>query len=193
MRVESLGPASSAPATGGGTRWRLAPTPPHLTGFSLLELLAVLLIIGIVATMAVLSVGTADSERLLHEEARRLAALVDLSCEEAVLRGDTFALSFGPGGTGYGFLVRTGERWLPRTDNAWRPRTLPEGFSAEVRVEGRRVLLDEAAAGRPHLVCLASGELVPFEVRLQAPGTETAWRVTGAWDGDVAVGRQGSP
>lgn len=166
---------------------RLTAHQSRLAAFSLLELLAVLLIIGIVATMGVLSVGTADSERLLREEARRLAALVDLSCEEAVLRSDTFAVSFGPGGTGYGFLRRAGEQWLPRTDNDWRPRALPEGFSAEVRVEGRQVVLDEEGAGRPHLVCLASGELVPFEVMLHAPGVETAWRVAGAWDGDVTI------
>lgn len=148
-----------------------------------------LFIIGIVTTMVVLSVGTADSGRLLQEEARRLAALVELSCEEAVLRGDTFALSFGPGGTAYGFLRRTGAEWLPRQAGQWRTRTLPEGFSAELRIEGRTVLLNQAGSGRPHLVCLASGELVPFEVSLSAPGTPSVWRVSGEWDGDVTIER----
>lgn len=176
----------TSPLTGAS---RLTPYPSRLTAFSLLELLAVLAILGVLATMAVLSVSTADNDRLLREEARRIAALVDLSCEEAVLRGESLALSFGPGGTAYGFLRQAGEEWLPRRADAWRPRTLPEGFQARLTVEGRDVALDDATAGRPHLVCLASGELVPFEARLSAPGVTTRWRVTGEWDGDVAVER----
>lgn len=163
--------------------------PSRLTGFSLLELLAVLAIIGVLATMAMLSVSTADNEQLLRQEARRIAGLVDLTCEEAVMRGETLALSFGPGGTNYGFLRQAGEEWLPRRADAWRPRALPEGFHARLTVEGRDVALDETTAGRPHVVCLASGELLPFEARLSAPGAAAEWRVTGEWDGDLAIER----
>lgn len=148
-----------------------------------------LAILGVLATMAVLSVSTADNDRLLREEARRIAALVGLNCEEAVLRGESLALSFGPAGTGYGFLRQAGEEWLPRRADAWRPRALPEGFRTRLVVEGREVPLDEAVAGRPHVICLSSGELVPFEARLSAPGAPAAWRVTGEWDGDLAVER----
>jgi general secretion pathway protein H len=160
---------------------------PRFAAFSLLELLAVLAIMGVLATMALLSVSTAGNDQLLREEARRLAALVDLNCEEAVMRGQSLALSFGPGGTDYGFLRQAGEEWLPRRADAWRPRSLPEGFRARLTVEGRDVALDETTAGRPHVICLASGELVPFEARLSAPGTSAEWGVTGEWDGDVAV------
>ncbi len=155
----------------------------------MLELLAVLAILGVLATMAVLSVSSVDNDRLLREEARRIAALVELNCEEAVLRGESLALSFGPEGTGYGFLRQAGEQWLPRRAEAWRPRMLPEGFRAHLTVEGRDVPLDETTAGRPHLVCLASGELVPFEARLSAPGTRAEWRVTGERDGDLDLER----
>lgn len=166
---------------------RLPPAVSRLPGFSLLELLAVLAIMGILATLAVLSVGAADSSRLLRQEARRIAALVDLNCEEAVLQGRSLALSFGPGGTGYGFLRQAGTQWLPRRADTWRARVLPEGFHARLIVEGRPVTLDETTAGRPHLVCLSSGELVPFEVTLHAPGTSTVWHVSGEWDGDISV------
>lgn len=170
-------------------RRRLPPLVSRLPGFSLLEFLVVLVIIGIVATFAVLSVGTADGDRVLEREAERLGALVELSCEEAILRGESLALSFGPGGTGYGFLRLAGEQWLPRRGETWRPRFLPGGFRAELRVEDRPVELDRASAGRPHLVCLASGELVPFDVRLHGPEATATWRIHGEWDGDVAIER----
>lgn len=161
----------------------------RFAGFSLLELLAVLVIIGVIAGMATLAVGTAGTERMLEQEARRLAGLVRVSCEESVLQGSSLAVSFGLEGTSYGFLRRHGEQWLPRRGYDARPRSLPDGFRAEVRVEDRAVPLDDVQAGRPHLVCLPSGELVPFRVRLSAPGARSAWLVSGEWDGDLSVER----
>jgi len=159
------------------------------SAFSLLELLVVLLIIGITAAMATLAVGTAGSGRVLENEARRLAGLVKVSCEESVLQGTAMAIGFGPHGAAYGFLRQEGEQWLPRRGDRNRVRSLPEGFSVSLEVEGDPVKLDERGAGRPHLICLPSGEIVPFRVTLGAPGTDEAWRVTGEWDGDVTVER----
>lgn len=165
----------------------MIPRRIHPTGFSLLELLVVLLIIGITAAMATLAVGTASSGRLLENEARRLAGLVRVSCEESVLQGTAMAVGFGLHGAAYGFLRQEGEQWLPRRGDRNRVRSLPEGFHVALTVQGDPVVLDEKSAGRPHLVCLPSGEIVPFRVRLSAPGTETTWLVTGQWDGDVLV------
>lgn len=160
---------------------------PRFPGFSLLELLAVLAIIGVVAGMAVLATGSAGAGRMLEQEAQRLAGLVRVSCEESVLQGASLAVSFGPRGGGYGFLRLHGEQWLPRRGHAHRVRSLPAGFRAELRVEGRPVVLDEDQAGRPHLVCLPDGSLIPFHVRLTAPGTDTAWRVAGDWNGGITT------
>lgn len=156
-------------------------------GFSLLELLAVLLIIGIVAAMATLSVGSAGPGRMLEQEAERLAALVRVSCEESVLQGNSLALSFGVGGGAYGFLRQDGEQWLPRRGHASRPRALPDGVRVELVQEGRPVPLDETHAGRPHLVCLPDGSVIPFLVRFIGPGSGGAWSVRGEMNGTIGV------
>lgn len=147
----------------------------------------VLLIIGVVAGMATIAVGTAGTGRLLEQEARRLAGLARVTCEEAVFQGAGLAIGFGLDGTAYGFLRQRGERWLPRRGHASRTRVLPEGFRAELVVEGRPVVLDGTQAGRPHIVCLPSGELIPFRVVLSAPGTDTEWLINGDWDGDITA------
>lgn len=152
-----------------------------------MELLVVLVIVGIVTTIAVLSVSLAGADRQLKQEAKRLAALVDMQCEEAVLRGTSYAVTFAAGGTAYAFLRRAGQRWLPRRGEIYHPRRLPDGVHARLWVEGRRVILDEGNVGEPHLVCLSSGTLIPFRLRLIRGDTDTVWQVVGHVDGEVTL------
>ncbi len=56
------------------------------SGFTLLELLVVLVIIGIVSSFAVLSTGLATHDKPLDKEAQRLLALMQMAGEEAVLK-----------------------------------------------------------------------------------------------------------
>ena len=51
-------------------------------GFTLIELLVVIVLLGIVTSFAVLSMGTGSSERKMEEEAKRLHALIKLVREE---------------------------------------------------------------------------------------------------------------
>ena len=57
-----------------------------LRGFTLLEIMVVMVLIGILSSLAVLSIGGGPRDRLA-EEGRRLAALVELHQQEAILTG----------------------------------------------------------------------------------------------------------
>ena len=63
------------------------------SGFTLLELLVVLVIIGILLTMASLSVGGGGEQRQLREEAERITALLALAADEAILKNRELLLS----------------------------------------------------------------------------------------------------
>ena len=60
-------------------------TPRPARGFSLIELLVVVLLVGIILTMATLAVGPTTGADDSAAEARRLAALLELAREQAVL------------------------------------------------------------------------------------------------------------
>jgi len=105
-------------------------------GFTLLELLAVIVIIGIIISFASLSIGQ-NSSRIVQDEAERLHGLIQLAGEEAVLQGRELALEFDH--DRYRFLELGKEDWQPvEEDDLLRERPLPEAVELELFLEVRK-------------------------------------------------------
>jgi len=148
---------------------RLSPQQDFQRGFTILELLVVLLIIGIVVSMATLSVG-GNEARTLRDEAQRLTSLLDLAIQESVLNGGEMALEVSE--NSYQFLAYVDEDWLPLTEvDEFRPRELPMGIQLEAEVEGQTAsedLFGETEASQ--IWIMSSGEVSPFTITLKLEG-----------------------
>lgn len=79
-------------------------------GFTLIEVLVVLVVVGIVLAMATLSIS-ANTQRRLNADVERLALLMSLAREEALLRNRVLALEMNT--QSYRFLVRNQGKWVP--------------------------------------------------------------------------------
>lgn len=157
--------------------------------FTLIELLVVIVLLGILVSLAVLTTGSSSTSRELRDEARRIAALIGVLSDEAVLDSRE-----------YGLLVnREGYRVLryDEADARWREverrkvHRLPEWMRLELELDGtplelvapvrqaddRAGLTGADSRGRsrernsgprlePQLLILSSGELSPFSLRL---------------------------
>ena len=66
--------------------------PARKGGFSLIELLVVIAIVGIVMSIALLSLGVLGDDRDLQKEGRRMIALVQVAQDEATMQGREFGL-----------------------------------------------------------------------------------------------------
>jgi general secretion pathway protein H len=168
-------------------------------GFSLLELLVVVTIIGIFAGAAVLSMGALGSDRELEREALRLRGLVDLMQEEAILESRDYGILFAE--TGYRFYVYDYRQlaWLPVSDDRLlREYALTEPLRLALDMDDREVLLaqDFEARGRieqpePQVTILASGELTPFEVAFYRDLGGGRFLLDAKIDGSTSVTRDG--
>ncbi len=182
-------------ATGLSTKPRRSVRPPA-AGFSLLELLVVIVILGIMVGMTVLSLGTLRADDPAETEARRLNSLLQLVTEEALIQGRDFGLEFFE--DGYRFLSWDPDSglWSVVDDEAaLRRRTLPEGLRVALAVEGREVVVDAEDPRRerrqdeilPHVGVFSSGEFTPFELFLVTDFIADAWLVRGRVQGEIEV------
>lgn len=134
-------------------------------GFTLLEVLVTLALIGILTGVAVLSVsGLSSPGSRLDSETRRLAVRIEHHRDEAVLLGETRGLLLAP--DRYHLLRRS-------SDGEWRilddGHILPEGFQLGLRVDDRSVTLEFEAEPPPQILLTATGELSPFRIELRGP------------------------
>ena len=154
----------------------------RVRGYTLIEIVVVIAIVAIVAGAALLAAGAFGGTRIVEREGNRLRELVRAACERAVTSGHDYGVHLGT--SGYGFSVSGYQLWRPETGGELRQRVLPEGVILAASREGRPLELTSDAPREPQLVCYASGELTPFEARIELD-RDTAWVVTGEVDGTL--------
>lgn len=153
-------------------------------GFTLLELLVVLLIIGIIVSFAGLSIGQRSS-RVVHDEAERLNGLFQMASDEAVMDGRELAVEFAQ--NSYRFLeLNQDNKWVPiEKDNLFRKREIPPDIKLDLVVEGAEASFKDEK-NLPKVFVLSSGELTPFTLTLSVEG-EQPYVLQGTSDGKLSL------
>lgn len=141
-------------------------------GFTLLELLVVLVIAGIM--LGLVSFNAMPSEQqALQNEARRIALLMQLARDEAIVRNRPVA--FEADGEHYRFLVRNENEWQRVTnDDMLRERefkhppvALAIDLPAAQRSNPLRIVFGREPVDKPFLLTLTAGEV---QVAIRADG-----------------------
>ncbi|MDP3294270.1 MAG: type II secretion system minor pseudopilin GspH [Nevskia sp.] len=180
-------------------------------GFTLLELLAVIAIIGVIVTFVSLSIGNRALDDRLEAESKRLEQLLRLAEDEADLKGIAIGLAFTP--EGYRFLIADARsKWDDYAQSGiFRSRPLLQPFYAELRIEGRLIPLiqpkesksgsdskaadgddkeDEATKLKPQVLMLPGGQMTPFTLDLKAPNYPVYMHIEGNLLGQVTRERR---
>ncbi len=141
-------------------------------GFTLLELMVVIIIIGVILTFVGLSPGGDARAEQLQREASRLVALIDMASEQAVMRSEQLAIRFSD--NGYQFMLLQTDGWAElQDDGPLRARTLPKGIELRLELEENPPPgLQAQDAEAPQVFLLSSGEMTPFTLTFSAPESE---------------------
>jgi general secretion pathway protein H len=154
-------------------------------GFTLLEVLIVVLIIGIVLGLAFLSIREDPGQRV-QTEVRRFAALVTLAAQEAVLQSRETAVELRR--DGYRFLTLQNGEWVEPDDKVLRNRELPEDMELRVRIEGADTARGAGAQQDPRIYLLSGGEMTPFELIIRQRDRDVSHSLSGDAGGRLELG-----
>jgi general secretion pathway protein H len=144
-------------------------------GFTLIEILVVVVIIGVLSAGLLLSVSLAGGrDRELEKESDRLFALLNYAREQSELQTREYGVIFQD--DSYEFVAYDVHRTIWRSvfeDDALVLRKLPYGLDVKLKVETRPVVLKKPTDAKdktPQVMIFSSGDLTQFEVTLEREG-----------------------
>lgn len=180
------------------------PVSRKANGFTLIEILVVVIIIATISGIALLSMNLIGDDRELDTERKRLATLIELAQDEAMMQGREFGLELMT--STYRFVEFdpfTSEWSEILGDEIFRLRQLPEGMEFELYVEDKRIVLDNDPQQfedpedetmslaieiyAPHVFLFSSGESTSFEIRLRRPLNEQQLSMRGDILGQIEL------
>jgi len=147
-----------------------------MSGFTLIEIMVVLLIIAITIGMVGVNLQRGDNNRV-QEEADRIVILLQAAREEAILQGQVFVVQFTKDGYRFLQLSNKGKLVLLEKDDVLSPRSLQDGVTLSFTMDG--VAADTEAG----LILDPSGSFIPFVLTLRAG--EAAWQALGLANGKI--------
>ncbi|MGI9309673.1 MAG: type II secretion system minor pseudopilin GspH [Gammaproteobacteria bacterium] len=165
-------------------------------GFSLLELLVVVVIIGVISAIYTLSFGLLDQDREMERDLERLVAIIELASEESMLYGREMGVRFFSNRYEFSRLDITGEagpEWVLLSDDVLRPREFDERLELELMLEGQDILLrpelEEKEKYQPQIFIYSSGEVTPFMLSVRPEFTSEGYSIQVNGDGSAEIKR----
>ncbi len=170
------------------------------SGFTLIEILIVLVIIGVLATLISLKIGNRALDDQLLTQAQRFEQLLRLAQEETEVKGIALGLRFTT--SGYQFLgLNDKGAWVEYSNGVIHSRRIDPPFFAELHVEGRMVPpAQDASPGadprdqkkkiEPQVLLLPGGETTAFAVDLKAQNYRSWFHIESDTLGRIRQERQ---
>lgn len=134
------------------------------SGFTLIEILVVLVVVGLLAALAVMSMGGSSRDREMENEVRELYLLMQTASEQAILNNTELGLILEE--DSYRFVAedQSGE-WKQPAERMFRARSFPEWLTVTKYIESDTpTISSEEDTEFPDIIFYSSGEATPFEL-----------------------------
>jgi general secretion pathway protein H len=165
-------------------------------GFTLVEILVVVVIMAIVISLAVLSIGVTGHDSQLDQEGLRIQGLLNLLHDRATLEGRDFGMRVLPAGYEFVYYDTRLARWQHLDqEREFRHRDLPKGVSFQLELDSQVVvlkpidpnLIDNTAPPPPQIAIAASGDATPFRLTLVRADTDARASVSSDATGKLTM------
>lgn len=152
----------------------------QVKGFTLIELLVVLLVLSLVMTVAVFSIGVFESSHNLENTTQALRSRLHLAQMEATYEQDALGIALDE--HGYRFFRKDSTLgWkLISDDSFFKPQDFPDNTVLKLTINGQLQSLDQTI---PQII-LQQGELAPFSLTFKDSNNK-AYEITLDGQGEV--------
>jgi general secretion pathway protein H len=147
----------------------------HHKGFSLIELLIVIVILAIAASFTVLAFGDFGRTRDLQTVTQHIKNRFQLAEDEALLRPAILSADISDHKIEFSRYNPTSHRWLALTNDP----------ALQTLALGRHIQLNLNTPAR--IVFKPNGQMTPFQLNVSASGAQKQYRLTGAVDGHLSL------
>ncbi|MDB6161346.1 MAG: ral secretion pathway protein [Gammaproteobacteria bacterium] len=129
---------------------RTGLAPSRSRGFTLIEIMIVVVIIGVISAGVLLSVNLTGKDRDLDKESERLLTLVNYAREQAEIQTREYGVIFHEDGYQFVAYDTRRQRWREvYEDEILRLRKLPDGLDVKLIVDARPVVLVPTSDVKP--------------------------------------------
>jgi general secretion pathway protein H len=148
-------------------------------GFTLIEILVVLVIIGITIGFAMIAFGDFGESRKVMFSADQFAHTIRLAQQKAILETSTLGIKVEP--NGYQILkYQTNSQWTPISNRGiFKFNYFPKNALISLKSDFKPI------HGGPNIVLNTSGEMTPFTLEFKTVRNEPIALLTGSYNGNL--------
>ena len=138
-------------------------------GFTLIEILVVMVILGLLATVAVFSLGGSSQRRELEQQSRELFLVLQVASERAILDNSEIGVQVRENQVRFLRYLPQEQDWEALNQRPFKSREWQDPMVVELETETDppRMPTVEDQAERPDLVFFSSGETTPFRLSMR--------------------------
>jgi general secretion pathway protein H len=157
--------------------------PGNDEGFTLIEILIVMLIMSIVSGIAILMISS-NTQKQIEYSAKALTRALTLASEEAILRPGTLGAAFTE--NSYEFFiyqepkVEDDNPWKPLPGKTFRKHFFPKKAVISLKVQDQTVELN----GAPQVIIAENGNFTPFTLTIW-DAEKPLYQISGNTSGEV--------
>lgn len=153
-------------------------SPQSVNGFTLLEILVVLIIIGITLTFAILFFGDFGQKRRIVMFTETFVQKIKLAQQQAILEGQTYAVRLDQ----KGFQIL---KWLRH--DSWQPLSQKGIFNYQNFPQSVKInfSIQKNFSEQNMVILHSSGDMTPFEMTFSNKNDQYILKVIGKHDGTI--------